>query len=172
MEPYVGEIRMFAGNFAPEGWALCNGSIIPIAENEVLFMLLGTTYGGDGQTNFGLPNLASRIPIGQGTNPQNGTTYTLGEQGGTENVTLTVNELPAHTHPVYASDAPGTLNSPNGAVWATQTSKNIYSNAAVEGQMNPQSITPAGGNQPHVNMMPYLPINFIIALAGVFPPQS
>ncbi|HTG70013.1 MAG TPA: tail fiber protein [Candidatus Udaeobacter sp.] len=172
MDPYLGEIRMFAGNFAPQGWALCNGALLSISENDALFALLGTTYGGDGQTTFALPNLVSRVPIGQGTSPQTGTTYAAGQQGGTESVAISVNELPAHTHPVYASNAGGTQSSPNAAVWAAQTSRNIYSTALPEGQMNLQSITPTGGSQPHDNMMPFLPINFIIALTGIFPSQS
>lgn len=172
MEPYIGEIRMFAGNFAPQGWALCNGAELQISGNEALYSLLGTIYGGDGVTTFGLPKLASRIPVGQGINPQTGTTYQLGQLGGSETVTLTVNELPVHNHPVAASSIAGNQTSPNAAVWATQSSQNIYSTAQPKGQMNSSSILPAGGNQPHDNVMPYLAINFIIATVGIFPPQN
>ncbi|WP_141680249.1 phage tail protein [Bacillus sp. FJAT-26390] len=172
MVPYLGEIRMFAGNFAPQGWALCNGGMLSIAENDALYMLLGTTYGGDGVTTFALPNLASRIPVGTGRDSQSGKTYILGEAGGTESVTLTANQLPVHTHPVNGSDAAGNQTSPSDGVWAAQMSKNMYSSAASEGVMDPQSITPTGGNQPHNNMMPFLAVNFIISLAGVFPQQN
>lgn len=163
---------MFGGTFAPRGWALCDGSLLSISENEALFSLLGTTYGGDGQTTFGVPSLASRIPVGQGMNPQTMTNYSLGKQGGTETVTLTQTELPVHTHIANASSQAGTQVSPAGAVWGAQTTLNLFSQQPPDVQMSPQSLTPAGGNQPHDNMMPFLAINFIIATEGIYPSQN
>jgi microcystin-dependent protein len=164
--PYVGEIRMFAGNFAPAGWMFCAGQILPISENETLFQLIGTTYGGDGQDTFALPNLQSRIPIHQGT--QGGITYTLGETGGVETVTLTTQQIPSHTHPPLGQTGSGS-SAPGGGVWAASTSQSIYTDAAPSIAMNAQAIDPSGGSQPHDNMMPYLAINFIISLFGIFP---
>ena len=171
-EPYVGEIRMFAGNFAPNGWMFCEGQTLPISENEVLFQLIGTTYGGDGESTFNLPNLASRIPIHQGTGPS-GTTYQIGEKAGTEQETLTVQQLPSHTHPLTASTADGTTPNPQGNILA-QTPAGIfpYFEDAPTANMSLNSITPAGGNQPHENTQPFLCINFIISLFGVFPSQT
>ena len=171
-EPYVGEIRMFAGSFAPVGWMLCQGQALPIAENEVLFQLIGTTYGGDGEETFNLPNLASRVPIHMGTGPD-GTTYQLGEQAGTEQETLSVQQIPNHSHPLTASSAAGDQVSPIGNVLAT-TGGGIfqYYEGAVDANMNAQAITPAGGSQPHENTQPFLVINFIISLFGVFPSQT
>ncbi|MBD2867718.1 phage tail protein [Paenibacillus sp. IB182493] len=163
---------MFGGTFAPLGWELCDGRLLSISENELLFSLLGTTYGGDGQTTFAVPNLASRIPVGQGTNPQTGTNYVIGQRGGTENVTLTQTELPAHTHVAVASSQAGTQISPAGAVWAAQTMQNVYSQQPPTVQMSPQSLSPFGGNQPHDNMMPFLAINFIIATEGTYPSRD
>ncbi|MCR8846361.1 tail fiber protein [Paenibacillus sp. SC116] len=163
-EPYLGEIRMFAGNYAPTGWALCNGQLLSIAENEALFILVGNTYGGDGQTTFGLPNLQSRIPIHRSTK------YPLGNLGGTETVTLTTGQLPAHTHLALSVETTGNTASPVNALWAGAPTTNFG-----QGQqgtlvpMNAQSITPTGGSQPHDNMMPSMTISFIIAIYGVFP---
>lgn len=171
-QPYVGEIRMFAGNFAPNGWMFCEGQTLPIAENEVLFQLIGTTYGGDGEETFNLPNLASRIPIHMGTGPD-GTTYQLGEMAGTEQETLTVQQIPNHTHPLTAAVVTGTQASPVGAVLAQPTgSIQMYYEGGVTGQMNAQAITPVGGSQPHENTQPFLVINFIISLFGIFPSQT
>lgn len=167
MAPYVGEIRMFAGNFAPAGWMFCAGQILPISENETLFQLIGTTYGGDGQETFALPNLQSRIPIHFGTG--GGASYIIGQTGGLETVTLTVQQTPSHSHPPLAQSAGG-ASAPGGGVWsASATQQNIYTDAAPSINMNVQAITPTGGSQPHENMMPYLAINFIISLFGVFP---
>lgn len=165
--PYIGEIRMFGGNFAPAGWALCDGSLLPISENDALFILIGTTYGGDGQNTFALPDLRGRVPVhmGQGPGLSN---YTIGQQGGTEQVTLTVNQIPQHTHPGQAQSASGTQSSPANGVWAASTLSQYSSNNATA-TMNSQSIGAAGGSQPHDNMLPFQCISFIIALFGVYP---
>lgn len=171
MAPYVGEIRLFAGNFAPNGWMFCEGQTLPISENEVLFQLIGTTYGGDGRETFNLPDLASRVPIHMGTGPS-GITYQIGEKAGTEEVTLTVQQIPGHTHPLTASTNPATSQTPTGNVLAKSTQVDLYINALPGDPMHPQAITPAGGSQPHENTQPFLCINFIISLFGVFPSQA
>jgi microcystin-dependent protein len=163
--PFIGEIRMFAGNFAPAGWAFCDGTILPISENDALFALIGTTYGGDGQTTFALPDLRSRVPIHQG----NG--FTLAQAGGEEQVTLTVNQMPAHTHVPQANSGTGTQSSPAGNVWANSANY-PYSSNAPTAAMDPQAISLDGGSQPHDNMIPFLVVNFIISLFGIFPSQS
>lgn len=171
-EPYIGEIRMFAGNFAPNGWMTCEGQTLAISENDVLFNLIGTTYGGDGQSTFNLPNLASRFPIHQGTGP-GGTTYQMGEMAGTEQETLTVQQIPVHTHAVRCSSG-GQNNSsnPQDSVWnvsdLSQYDTNTNSPPALT-PMNAGTISPAGGSQPHENVQPFLCINFIISLFGVYP---
>jgi microcystin-dependent protein len=169
-QPYVGEIRMFAGNFNPNGWMFCDGQLLPISENETLFQLIGTTYGGDGQSTFALPNLQSRIPIHMGT-ASSGTTYQLAEAAGVEQVTLTTNQIPAHTHPLTASNAPGTGTNPNGSVAGALSPVSVYkANIAPPNlPMNASSVTPQGGSQPHDNMQPFLCINYIISLFGIFP---
>jgi microcystin-dependent protein len=171
-QPYVGEIRMFAGNFPPNGWMFCEGQTLPISENEVLFQLIGTTYGGDGEETFNLPNLASRVPMHMGTGPD-GTTYQIGEMAGTEQETLSMQQIPNHTHPLTASTAGGSDPNPGGKVLAT-TGGGIflYYNGAVDANMNAQSITPVGGSQPHENTQPFLCVNFIISLFGIFPSQT
>lgn len=171
MAPYVGEIRMFGGNFAPAGWMLCQGQTLPISENEVLFQLIGTTYGGDGQQTFNLPNLASRVPIHQGTSPQ-GTSFVLGQSGGTETVTLTTAQIPSHTHPMLGSTDPAGQQSPTSNVVAKSTQVDLYINAQPQDAMNTQAISPVGGSQPHDNTQPFLCINFIISLFGIFPSQT
>ncbi len=165
-QPYVGEIRMFAGNFAPAGWEFCAGQLLPISENETLFQLIGTTYGGDGQVTFALPNLQSRIPVHVGTS--SGITYTLGETGGAEAVTLTTQQIPSHSHTPQGQSGNGS-SAPGNSVWASSATLNIYTDAAPAVNMNAQAIGLTGGNQPHDNMMPYLAINFIISLFGIFP---
>ena len=170
-EPYVGEIRMFAGNFAPNGWMFCEGQTLPIAENEVLFQLIGTTYGGDGEETFNLPNLASRVPIHMGTGPD-GTTYQIGEMAGAESVTLTVQQIPIHNHPFLAASALGGLPTPEGNVLAKLTNIDMFSGDTTDTAMSPASVGPAGGSQPHENCQPFLCINFIISLFGVFPSQT
>ena len=165
-EPFLGEIRMFGGNFAPAGWALCDGQLLPISENETLFQLIGTTYGGDGEETFALPNLQSRIPIhfGQGPGLQN---YQLAEQAGVEEVTLTVQQIPLHGHPPLGSNSGASSTTPGGNMFAQGVS-NPYSFVSPI-NMSPQIITPVGGSQPHTNLQPFLCINFIISLFGIFP---
>lgn len=165
-QPYVGEIRMFAGNFAPAGWMFCEGQLIPISENEVLFNLIGTTYGGDGQSTFQLPDLRGRLPLHQG----NG--FTLAETGGVETVTLTVSQIPAHSHPFLASSNNAAGSSPTGNTVGEVGATQIYREAAPASAMSVQSCATTGGSQPHDNFQPYLCINFIISLFGIFPSQT
>ena len=162
-QPYVGEIRMFAGNFAPAGWMFCEGQLLPISQNETLFNLIGTTYGGDGQSTFALPDLRGRLPIHQG----NG--FILAETGGAEEITLTVQQIPAHTHPVLASTAPASSNSPVGNVAAAPTAINLYIEDNANSSLSPLAVSAIGGSQPHTNLQPYLCVNFIISLFGIFP---
>jgi microcystin-dependent protein len=173
-QPYIGEIRMFGGNFNPNGWMFCEGATLPISENEPLFQLIGTTYGGDGEETFNLPNLASRVPIHMGTGPD-GTTYQLGEMAGTEQETLTVQQIPSHTHQELAANSTGTDQIPTGKVLARANSSQpnlmFYGTDSIVG-MSAQAIGPAGGSQPHENTQPFLCINFIISLFGVFPTQT
>lgn len=172
-EPFLGQIIAVGFNFAPRGWAFCNGQLLPISQNDALFALIGTTYGGDGQTTFALPNLQSRIPIHQGQGPglKN---YVLGQAAGTETVTLTVNQMPAHTHLASAVVANADQTVPTDALWATESAgaTTFYSDQASDGQMSPTAISQAGGSQPHDNLMPYLAVSYVIALEGVFPTQS
>ena len=165
-QPYVGEIRMFAGNFAPAGWMFCEGQLLPISENETLFQLIGTTYGGDGQSTFALPDLRGRIPIHQG----NG--FILAETGGAEEITLTVNQIPAHSHPMLASGNAASQTSPSTNVLATPSVIDLYRAGGASSPMVPSSVSAVGGSQPHTNFQPYLCINFIISLFGIFPPPS
>ncbi len=168
-QPYVGEIRMFAGNFAPAGWMFCSGQQLPISENETLFQLIGTTYGGDGQSTFNLPNLQSRIPIHQGTGP-GGTVYQMAEMAGTEQETLSVQQIPAHTHPFTGSTSNGTAMNPGGNVIAgSLSSVQPYIDDAATVALAPGAVTPVGGSQPHENTQPFLCINYIISLFGLFP---
>lgn len=164
--PYVGEIRMFAGNFAPVGWAFCNGSLLPISENETLFQIIGTTYGGDGQTTFALPDLRSRAPVHVGTS------WVLGQSGGVENVTLTANQIPAHGHPAAAYSLPGDASDPAGRVPARNAAGTPHYDGAIDTMLAAGALQGAGGSQPHTNMQPYVGINFIISLFGVFPAQA
>jgi microcystin-dependent protein len=179
---FIGEIRMFAGTFAPQGWALCDGQLMPISENDALFNLIGTTYGGDGQSTFGLPNLQSRVPLHLGTNA--GQSFALAEAGGVESVTLTVNQLPSHNHPLLAASA-----AQGGAV-AVPAANTVLADEQLNPAPNPapfaylpfnnvtqvplatNSIAASGGNQPHDNMQPFLTINFIISLFGIYPPPN
>jgi microcystin-dependent protein len=169
--PFIGEIRMFAGNFPPSGWAFCQGQLIPISENDALFTLIGTTYGGDGQSTFALPNLQSRLPIHQGTGPD-GTTFQIGESGGVESVTLTVQQIPNHTHPFLASTNVGTDPNPVNAVPSQSPQIKLYIEDQPSANASANAITPVGGSQPHENIQPFLCINFIISLFGVFPTQN
>ena len=164
--PFIGEIRMFAGNFAPVGWAFCDGSLIPISENDTLFNLIGTTYGGDGQNTFALPDLRSRVPVHVGPG------FVLGQTGGAETVTLTTSQIPAHSH-VPVANTSGTAANPSGNVWAGTSSLSPYAPAAsINGQMNGAAIGPSGGSQPHDNMVPFVAINFILSLFGIYPSQT
>ncbi len=171
-QPYVGEIRMFAGNFAPNGWMFCEGAPLPISENEVLFQLIGTTYGGDGESTFNLPNLASRVPIHMGTGPD-GTTYQIGEMAGTEQETLTIQQIPNHSHPLTGSTDVAQDVSPAGKVVGQAGGSALpYIQDVTDSAMSSQAIQAAGGSQPHENTQPFLCINFIISLFGVFPSQT
>ena len=170
--PFVAEIRIFPFNFAPTGWAMCNGQLLPISQNTALFSLLGTFYGGDGKSTFALPNLQGSAPLfwGQG---QGLSLYDLGQQGGSESVTLLESEIPAHTHQARGIITPATLLSPGANTgFARSVGGNVYKNASADITLAPQALTPAGGSLPHNNMMPYLTLNFCIALQGVFPPRS
>jgi microcystin-dependent protein len=166
-QPFVGEIRMFAGNFPPVGWMFCEGQLLPISENETLFQLIGTTYGGDGESTFGLPDLRGRIPIHQG----NG--FVLAETGGAEEITLTIQQIPAHSHAYLASLNGGTTTNAQANVNCSSPSINLY----IEGTGPDQSLAattvgPVGGSQPHTNFQPYLCVDFIISLFGLFPPPN
>jgi microcystin-dependent protein len=161
-QPYVGEIRMFAGNFAPAGWMFCEGQLLPISEYETLFNLIGTTYGGDGQSTFALPDLRGRLPMHQG----NG--FTLAQTGGVENVTLTISQIPAHSHPYLGTTSTATDANPQNNVVAQAGTFFPYLNVSPAVAMAP-AVTPVGGSQPHTNFQPYLCIDFIISLFGIFP---
>jgi len=177
-QPMVGEIRMFAGNYPPNGWAFCDGSLISISENDVLFTLIGTTYGGDGQNTFALPDFRGRAPISVSSG------NSMGQMGGTETVTLTVSQIPAHRHPMQVVNVPGTTNVPSPGVMPAKAAdiefpggtKQVMTyakdNAGGEIQANPQSVNPQGFSQPHDNMKPFVGINYIISLYGIFPQQN
>lgn len=162
-QPYVGEIRMFAGNFAPAGWMFCEGQLLPISENETLFQLIGTTYGGDGESTFALPDLRGRVPIHQG----NG--FILAETGGAEEITLTVSQIPAHSHPMLAAAVTGDQITPGGNLPASSFNVTPYINDAPSGNFNAGAVSAVGGSQPHTNFQPYLCVDFIISLFGIFP---
>lgn len=170
-QPYVGEIRLFAGNFEPSGWMFCDGRPLPISENEVLFQLIGTTYGGDGQETFNLPDLRSRVPIHMGTGTS-GTTYQIGEAAGVEHVTLSVQQIPSHAHGYFVSTDTGTQISPANAVLGSGQLAKVYRPGVAGAPMSGQSLGVAGGSQPHENMQPYLCLNHIISLFGIFPSQN
>ena len=165
-QPYVGEIRMFGGNFAPAGWMFCEGQLLPISEYETLFNLIGTTYGGDGQSTFALPDLRGRLPMHFG----NG--FTLAETGGVETVTLTVSQIPAHTHAFLATSSFGTQSSPGGNVLAQTQAIKLYDSTAPTTAMASGAVSSTGGSQPHDNFQPYLCVDFIISLFGIFPSQT
>jgi microcystin-dependent protein len=169
-EPFVGEIRMFAGNFAPRGWAFCDGQLLAVSQNDALFSLFGTTYGGDGRTTFGLPDMRGRVPIHAGAGPGL-TNRRLGAKGGSEKVTLTVNQMPSHTHQLKASTQTADDAAPGGKVTA-QSDTRLYINDTPVVAMNGASITNVGGSGSHDNMIPFLCIHFIVALFGVYPSRS
>jgi len=162
-QPYVGEIRMFGGNFAPAGWMFCEGQLLPISENETLFQLIGTTYGGDGESTFALPDLRGRIPVHQG----NG--FILAETGGAEEITLTVQQIPAHGHAFLGAATDGNVIPAGGNLPANSLNITPYINADPDGNMSLTAIGPRGGSQPHTNFQPYLCVDFIISLFGIFP---
>ncbi len=166
--PFIAEIKIVSFNFAPKGWALCNGQLLPINQNQALFSLLGTTYGGNGTTNFALPNLQGRVPFHMGSG------LTLGENGGEAAHTLNISELPAHTHTPVGSSSNPSAASPAGNLWAAAANGGYMdpSNTPSNTSLNPASITPTGGNQAPENMSPYLVLNFCIALQGIFPSQN
>ncbi len=166
-QPYIGELRIFAGNFAPAGWMFCEGQLVPISEYEVLFNLIGTTYGGDGQETFALPDLRGRIPIHQG----NG--FVLAETGGVETVTLTASQIPNHTHPLLASSRAADSGQPgNRVLGAARPGADRYIEEAPSVNAAPNAIAPTGGSQPHNNLQPYLCVSYIISLFGIFPSPS
>jgi microcystin-dependent protein len=164
-DAYLGEIRLFAGNFAPVGWALCNGQLLSIADNSALFAVLGTTYGGDGQSTFALPDFRGRVPVHTGQN------YVMGQAAGSETVTLNSNQIAGHSHSLQASTSTGDNSDPTNRVWAMSHFNN-YNTGTVDSTMDGASIGPNNGGQPHDNMLPFVAVNFIIALEGIFPSQS
>lgn len=170
-DPFVAEIRMFAGNFAPTGWAQCNGQLLPISQNTALFSLLGTFYGGDGKSTFALPNLQGSAPLGQGQGAGL-SAYFLGQQSGTPFVTLIQSEMPSHTHTAFAKTSLGNSQTPADQTWAGSNNAKQYVNTAPNTQMAFQALSIAGGSQPHNNMPSYLVVTFIIAMQGVFPPRG
>ncbi len=170
-QPYVGEIRMFGGNFAPAGWMFCEGQLLAIAEFETLFNLIGTTYGGDGQSTFALPDLRGRLPVHQGSS-SNGSTYVISQTGGTETATLTINQLPSHSHGVVASTAPGSAPGPGSNVLGASGTVAMYSAHPPNQSLNSGSLAAVGGSQPHENLQPYVCVSFILSLFGIFPSQT
>ncbi|CAM2007923.1 phage tail protein [Acanthopleuribacter pedis] len=170
-EPFVGEIRMFAGNFAPRGWAFCDGQLLAVSQNDALFSLLGTIYGGDGRTTFGLPDMRGRIPIHAGSGPGL-SPRRLGAKGGAENVTLTVNQLPSHGHPLRAVTTVADRSNPQGAVLAASLAADSYNTELPTEGLSSAAVSKLGGSRSHTNLMPYLCINFIIALFGIYPSRQ
>jgi microcystin-dependent protein len=172
VDPYIGEVRIFAGNYPPAGWADCDGSLLPIADNDALFNLVGTTYGGDGQTTFGLPDLQGRVPVHQGQGPGITQNYVMGEQGGAEEVTLVTQQLPVHTHALLASTDAGTNANAQGNALAASPSVQLYTQDVASVQLSSNALTQNGGSVAHENRMPVIAIRYIIALEGIYPPQS
>lgn len=169
--PYIGEIRMFGASFAPAGWALCQGQLMPISQNDALFTLIGTTYGGDGQETFGMPDLQGRVPIHAGQGPGLSQNYQLGEKFGVESVTISAQQTPIHSHPMLGTNDIGDSTTAQGRVVAQSTSVDLYTQDVTDANMAASAVTPVGGSQPHENMMPYLALTFIISLFGIFPHQ-
>jgi microcystin-dependent protein len=163
--PFLGEIRLVSFGFAPKGWALCNGQFLPINQNQALFSILGTTYGGNGQTTFALPDFRGRIPLHVGQ-------HALGERGGSESVTVNISQMPTHIHQLNCSDADGALVPPTNNSWAKTTQNPYVAATAANSVMFPNDIANTGGSQPHTNMQPFIVLNFIIALQGTFPSQN
>ncbi|MEP6731837.1 MAG: tail fiber protein [bacterium] len=171
MPPYIGEIRLFAGNFAPAGWSTCEGQLIPISDNDTLFNLIGTTYGGDGESTFALPNLSGRVPIHQGQGPGSSFNYLIGEIGGVESTTLNSNQIPIHAHSFVAATDSATGSTPLGNLLGDSPSIQLYVEAAPNVSLAVQSVPSAGGSQPHDNLQPYLSLTYIISMFGIFPTQ-
>lgn len=169
--PYIGEIRMFAGSFAPAGWAMCDGQLMPISQNDTLFTLIGTMYGGDGQETFALPDLQGRSPIHAGTG-SDGINYQQAEKGGVESVTLSTQQIPIHSHALLGTLEPATKVEPTGTLLGTSGVVNYARETAPNNNMNAGSLSSVGGNQPHENMMPFLVVTFILSLFGIFPTQT
>jgi microcystin-dependent protein len=171
-QPFLGEIRCFGFNFSPVGWAFCSGQLLPISQNDALFNLIGTTYGGDGTSTFALPNLQSRVPIHQGSFA--GNTFVLGQAGGVETVTLNTQEIPAHTHPIVATSNTATLKRPvtNTFYAASSSGNNFYESGTTLTALKGNTVSSVGGGQPHSNIQPYLALNWCIALQGIFPSQA
>lgn len=174
MDPFIGEIKIFAGNYAPLGWNFCDGTLLPISNNDALFNLIGTTYGGDGQTTFGVPDMRGRVPIHQGTGTNGAGSYTIGQAGGAESVTLTVAQIPSHTHQLSASADKGTATDPtNNVIAQTMETCKVFAPTTSDTTYNAAHIAAGGGtSMPHENRQPYVAINYIIALQGIYPPQS
>ncbi len=174
MDPFLGEIRIFSGKYAPKGWHFCDGTLLPINQNQALYSLLHTTYGGDGQTTFALPDLRGRTPIHQGISPISRTQYPYGDHGGQAAVALGLSQIPSHTHEVYASNTTGPLPSPQNNVWAQPTGTVLYTafDPTKTVNMAADALGTAGGGQPHNNMQPFLGVNFIICLSGIYPPHD
>ncbi|MDQ3817863.1 MAG: tail fiber protein [Acidobacteriota bacterium] len=170
--PYIGEIRIFAGNFAPSGWAFCQGQLIPISQNDTLFNLIGTTYGGDGQETFGLPDLSGRAPMHQGQGPGISQNYVIGQTGGVELVTLTANQIPVHNHAFLVNSSIGTDTNPTSKFLGAPVTGKAYIAGTPDKFMATTILNVVGGNQPHENMQPFLTISFIISLFGIFPSQT
>lgn len=171
-EPFVGEIRMFAGNFAPRGWAFCDGQLLAVSQNDALFSLLGTIYGGDGRTTFGLPDLRGRLPIHAGSGPGL-SPRRLGAKEGSEKETLTVNQMPSHGHgPIRATGDAATQRGPGGQILARTASQDIYRDDEVDTSLSSSMVTQVGGSRSHTNLMPFLCVNFIIALVGIYPSRQ
>jgi microcystin-dependent protein len=170
-QPFIGDVRLFAGNFAPRGYALCNGQLLSIAQYAALYQLIGTTYGGDGQQTFALPNLQSRVPVHQG-NLQGGSTYLLGQVAGVEGVSLNSNQIPSHTHLPNCLSGTGASGSPVNMMWAGSALGNLYLNQTPTPPMQNPAFAPSGSSQPHSNIQPYQVLNYIIALEGAFPSRN
>src|SRR5690348_13442094 len=171
--PFVAEIRIAGFNFAPKGWAFCNGQLLPISQNTALFSLLGTYYGGDGKSTFALPNLQGAAPLGGGQSSASGNDYFIGEESGVDYVTLITSEVPVHTHSLNISTQPAVARQPGGQLTAVATGVGLYGpNTGNTANFAPQAVSVAGSSQPHNNMQPYLTLNFIIAMQGVYPPRG
>jgi microcystin-dependent protein len=170
-QPFIGEIRMFGGSFAPAGWAFCDGQLMPISQNDALFQLIGTIYGGDGEETFALPDLQGRAPMHQGQGPGISQSYVIGEKAGTESVTLTTQQIPVHNHALIASTNTADQVAGTNGILAAAFSQSYLFGAAPDSNLNAQTLGPVGGSQPHENMQPYLAISFILSLFGIFPHQ-